>query len=88
MTAALENFLDARWCPHDGTGGYYHGTPAFTGNAEESLTTIQGAFYELNAAVQRLVELGLGRQVVMPNQITFYGETGFHALVDWEEADE
>jgi hypothetical protein len=29
ITGALENFLDARWWPHDGRGNYYREAPAF-----------------------------------------------------------
>jgi hypothetical protein len=102
ITGALENFLDARWWPHDGRGNYYRDAPAFKYPASapirnltegegqdrrgEYMKAIAAAYDQVVAGVQRLIQLALDRQVQLSSGIMCY-DGGFHAAVEWEEDD-
>jgi len=63
VTNALEIFLDARYSPHEGPA-YYRKSPAFDPDAPE-LTEIAAACEQVTEGVKRLLELALGKKVVM-----------------------
>ncbi len=89
VTGALEVFLDARYSPHNGSGGYYRKSSAFDRDAPE-LTEIAVACEQVTAGVKRLIELALGREVVMiagPWHDFYDFYDGWHACLEWQDAE-
>jgi hypothetical protein len=84
VSNALENFLDARYSPHDGPV-YYRESPVFDKDAPE-LIEIAAACEQVTAGVKRLMELALGRKVVMeagPWHDFYFPYDGWQAHLDW-----
>lgn len=90
LTAALEEFLDARWSPH--TYGhprpaYYLDAPAFGGDPLVYDAEIAAACQQMAAGAKQLIELALGRRVSAEVRTAYYSSTGFHALLHFDELD-
>ena len=90
LTNALENFLDARWSPHEfgrSRPAYYLEPPH---EFELILPEIEAAYDQIVAGAQRLIKLAIGQPVVMESGVEFYGSDlggdigGFNAYVQWD----
>src|ERR1700761_7261424 len=103
ITDALENFLDARWWPHDGRGNYYRDAPAFKFPAsappfeispkEKDKIAAEEYMKAIGAAYDQVVA-GVQRliQLALDRQVQLSSgimcyDGGFHAAVEWEEDD-
>jgi hypothetical protein len=89
LTDALEEFLDARWSPHEygRRPAYYLDAPAFGGDPLVYDAKIAAACQQIAAGAKQLIELALGRPVSAEIRPKYYLATGFHALLDFDELD-
>ncbi len=93
LTAALENFLDARWAPHKygyRRPAYYLDAPAFGGDPLVYDAEIAAACQQIAAGAKRLIELALGRPVSVEAHPHYYrGDNfdGFYASLYFEEPE-
>jgi hypothetical protein len=96
LTNALENFLDARWSPHEydqPRPAYYLTRPNFDGDPEYHMHQIAAAQTQLAAAASRLIKLAMPaglRTKAEPSYSPYYRPDddpeefgGFCAAIDW-----
>jgi hypothetical protein len=92
LTDTLEIFLDARWSPHRfdrERPSYYLDAPAF--DDDSVFDGITAAYDQIVAGAQRLIELAIGRPVVMWAGVGYQDPDdfmGIYAGIDWGLKDE
>ena len=89
LTDALENFLDDRWFPHEAgkRPAYYRHAPDFGSDPRTYEAEIAAAHHQIVAGVQQLIELAVGRPVVV-RSLMQCRDDGFHADVSWSPEED
>ena len=94
ITNAVENFLDARFCPHrhgEATPSYYLDKPDFGEAGERGMAEIIEAHALIADGVQRLLQLAMGPRwrVTINDETPFFydgdnpDDGGIHALIEY-----